>query len=196
MRSADTSFNSLQTGKRIQSRKEGGDGGDCISFQFPSNGKADPKLNLTKTWYFPLPKFQFPSNGKADPKTLLPVSHRMRHQRLGFNSLQTGKRIQRQKKSGGTVISLCFNSLQTGKRIQSSRGIGAEYGKNKFQFPSNGKADPKVYPERITINDKTVSIPFKRESVSKDLQYRSLQSPLIKFQFPSNGKAYPKQAVS
>ena len=194
---------------------------DDYEFQFPSNGKADPKLANSETGYpvdmrVSIPfkresgskvnghhigllapnKFQFPSNGKADPKTLLPVSHRMRHQRLGFNSLQTGKRIQRQKKSGGTVISLCFNSLQTGKRIQSSRGIGAEYGKNKFQFPSNGKAYPKVYPERITINDKTVSIPFKRESGSKDLQYRSLQSPLIKFQFPSNGKAYPKQAVS
>ena len=40
-------------------------------FQFPSNGKADPKKH---TWLTPTHKcdnvFQFPSNGKADPKHL------------------------------------------------------------------------------------------------------------------------------
>ena len=35
-----------------------------------------------------------------------------------FNSLQTGKRIQRSMASKNLSMFLCFNSLQTGKRIQ------------------------------------------------------------------------------
>ena len=36
-------------------------------FQFPSNGKADPKYK-EKNEQFTAKKFQFPSNGKAYPK--------------------------------------------------------------------------------------------------------------------------------
>ena len=86
--------------------------------------------------------FQFPSNGKADPKS---VTEFERYLWLyeGFNSLQTGKRIQSQlwfsyghlqdvsipfkRESGSKVFDEeidvvdrhdGFNSLQTGKRIQ------------------------------------------------------------------------------
>ena len=39
----------------------------------------------------------------------------------------------------------------------------------KFQFPSNGKAYPKGFWKSIKREYGLVSIPFKRESVSKDL---------------------------
>ena len=65
-----------------------------------------------------------------------------------------------------------------------------------FQFPSNGKAYPKVdaVEKCGDMGGDGVSIPFKRESLSKgglrsDAIHRYFQR---KFQFPSNGKAYPK----
>ena len=86
-------FNSLQTGKRIQSghllepvplKK--------LKFQFPSNGKAYPK-SILKVLSDEELVFQFPSNGKAYPK-YHKVFQFMRKPRKCFNSLQTGKRIQ------------------------------------------------------------------------------------------------------
>ena len=61
-----------------------------------------------------------------------------------------------------------FNSLQTGKRIASGKGRSAMRAKmtQKFQFPSNGKADRKLKA-------------FGKES---GLDMKG-------FQFPSNGKA-------
>ena len=88
-------FNSLQTGKHIQSDINAtlSAGGDNVSipfkresgykveiadddldmnwadlFQFPSNGKADTKIVGSYTREDEYPLFQFPSNGKADPK--------------------------------------------------------------------------------------------------------------------------------
>ena len=112
--------------------------------------------------------FQFPSNGKVDSK----------YRRLG--------RISR---CGST----CFNSLQTGKWIQRFYFIACTCRQDRFQFPSNGKVDSKATNEfgrcyqthycfnslqtgkwiqRITPNDSQcedyVSIPFKRESGFKD----------------------------
>ena len=136
-----TCFNSLQTGKRIQSlEKDGTVKAVRVMFQFPSNGKAYPKLTLIALFVMVM-EFQFPSNGKAYPKNccwalLFLVL-------LRFNSLQTGKRIQRTPPPttidgmGGVSIPFKresvskvrterlwhqyprrFNSLQTGKRIQ------------------------------------------------------------------------------
>ena len=65
-----TSFNSLQTGKRIQrSKNQDGNIPNQEKFQFPSNGKAYPK----------------PANDNDEDATA----------NNSFNSLQTGKRIQR-----------------------------------------------------------------------------------------------------
>ena len=91
----------------------------------------------------------------------------------------------------GTCHNQCFNSLQTGRCIQSRTSCELE--------------------------DSTVSIPFKREGVSKALadekvladdllSFNSLQTGRCiqsgngwtvrpwgqRFQFPSNGKVYPK----
>ena len=112
-------------------------------FQFPSNGKAYPKGWGQRHWAYrghtdvsipckreSLSKggwspqivsvwclgFQFPSNGKAYPKYANYA--RQKGYPLGFNSLQTGKPIQRIEQDADIVAFLCFNSLQTGKPIQ------------------------------------------------------------------------------
>ena len=135
-------------------------------------------------------EFQFPSNGKAYPKTM---SGKIKAQ-SSFNSLQTGKRIQSwaerwlwlsdisefQFPSNGKaypksedsirtgVVGYSFNSLQTGKRIQRTTATSS-------------------------LHPQPVSIPFKRESVSKGLTTKPPEGrSLLQFQFPSNGKAYPK----
>ena len=141
-----------------------------VRFQFPSNGKAYPKWGASASGASCV-SFQFPSNGKAYPK----LCHKMIY---------------------GTRPRGCFNSLQTGKRIQSRSRLvfqNVRY-ENWFQFPSNGKAYPKeihrgirggecppfqfpsngkAYPKLVIVMvegrpRKTVSIPFKRESVSKE----------------------------
>ena len=87
-----------------------------------------------------------------------------------------------------------------------------------FQFPSNGKVYPKqeigrgAGTVRVSIPFKResvskegcpdqkrwrgiwVSIPFKRESVSKEelSHWPSIEGNVLMFQFPSNGKVYPK----
>ena len=60
-----------------------------------------------------------------------------------------------------------FNSLQTGKRIQSMIGYTNDGLDKLFQFPSNGKAYPKTRTFFRDHRRREVSIPFKRESVSK-----------------------------
>ena len=64
-------------------------------FQFPSNGKVHRKVNQRLTPHADVTMFQFPSNGKVhrkgDERT-----HRMGYSE-SFNSLQTGKCIERAK---------------------------------------------------------------------------------------------------
>ena len=165
----------------------------CVSIPFKrESGSKETQRKGQKIWYHQ--RFQFPSNGKADPKrhlgdescndsTRVSIPFKRESGSKGtqnrrrflyrFNSLQTGKRIQSfSHLRCSAVLSLMpnyrFNSLQTGKRIQripvpniSAIGIVG------FQFPSNGKADPKIeewHPPGAEIM----------------------------FQFPSNGKADPK----
>ena len=115
--------------------------------------------------------FPFPSNGKADPKAGLDADF--------VEGTRVSIPFKRESLSKVNTISVCearqyisFNSLQTGKPIQS-RGIPIVPDKNcdtnGFQFPSNGKA----YPKMEMFGDKSLS-------------------RWDAFQFPSNGKAYPK----
>ena len=62
-----------------------------------------------------------------------------------------------------------FNSLRTGKHIQS----------------------PKMETRTLRSSEQ-VSIPYERESISKDVLPPELRLPICEFQFPTNGKAYPK----
>ena len=63
-------FNSLQTGKRIQSKTlpVGRLSPSTWSFNSPSNGKAYPKERKDLLERQERMEFQFPSNGKAYPK--------------------------------------------------------------------------------------------------------------------------------
>ena len=89
------SFNSLQTGKCIQSK--------LVVWLPPEYGDS----------------FQFPSNGKVYSKPT--YNQHKKGGTYSFNSLQTGKCIQSSKKLSYRQRILSFNSLQTGKCIQSSQ---------------------------------------------------------------------------
>ena len=112
-------------------------------FQFPSNGKVDSKDHIIDVGLEQVTVFQFPSNGKVDSKTIIDFDI-FEPTGSSFNSLQTGKWIQRRKNQWLLMLmKKCFNSLQTGKWIQSfvfSKSKPREY---LFQFPSNGKVDSK-----------------------------------------------------
>ena len=115
-------FNSLQTGKHIQSH-------------------SDHAVLIHKEAVF-----QFPSNGKAYPKVACLDRPVIRY--ISFNSLQTGKHIQRDQR----------------------RGQGGRQSRIRFQFPSNGKAYPKLKQPLKRKPKLRVSIPFKRESISKGIR--------------------------
>ena len=68
----------------------------------------------------------------------------------------------------------------------------------KFQFPTNGKAYPKaVSSEGSGRRVSTVSIPYEREGISKDIHAASSGNiGFILFQFPTNGKVYPKSTLT
>ncbi len=153
---------------------------------------------------------------------LLVVGCWLREERKGFNSLQTGKHIQRLKRKWRQPLRQRFNSLQTGKHIQSSEEDESEIKRelaNGFNSLQTGKHIQRLKDVlRVVGSDRKVSIPFKRESIYKvkenrlpcaDISYQcfnSLQTGkhiqsqsrhrlivvVNLFQFPSNGKAYTK----
>ena len=141
-----SSFNSLQTGKCIQSCKDllHRTVGLYDLFQFPSNGKvySEESLQANHLWAV---EFQFPSNGKVYSEV---VTQAPTERKAGFNSLQTGKCIQRRERNRGhpstNRVSIPF------KRESVFRVSDIFYSPRK---------DPNC-----------VSIPFKRESVFRDLQ--------------------------
>ena len=91
---ANHSFNSLQTGKHIQSSNHLQPHYQIILFQFPSNGKAYPKYPAIFHIHVCRAKVSIPfkreSISKGEPEALAKV-----RERTCFNSLQTGKHIQR-----------------------------------------------------------------------------------------------------
>ena len=109
--------------------------------------------------------FQFPSNGKAETKVVYFCNIWTME---SFNSLQTGKHIQRYSMLMTAPPLMRFNSLQTGKQRQSSTSGKILAPLRWFQFPSNGKAYPKTLHTSLTMYD------------------------MSRFQFPSNGKAQTK----
>ena len=95
--------------------------------------------------------------------------------------------------NGVVFVFLKFQFPSNGKAYPKLDEDPLDYNLFVFQFPSNGKAYPKVMAYPAMVNGKRhVSIPFKRESVSKVLVSLMLPQRRKRFQFPSNGKAYPK----
>ena len=169
-----------------------------ILFQFPSNGKAYPKVDGNRLSIRTAGQVSIPFKRESVSKAMLD-HHTEYLEELCFNSLQTGKRIQR---TTAVLIvltaAMSFNSLQTGKRIQSGRRPREDRRSDLTCFNSlqTGKRIQRVRPVFEFFTFPLVSIPFKRESVSKaDKQETLLRANRVtadKFQFPSNGKAYPK----
>ena len=142
-------------------------------FQFPSNGKAYPKI---RNWNEVNPrrkKFQFPSNGKPYPKRKLfqHQSWRSRHVSIPFKR----ESISKVRCSGrhSKWYAIRFNSLQTGKHIQSRAGQLAKSKDWRMRFNSlqTGKHIQRGLKNMKRKSAKTkVSIPFKRESISKGIR--------------------------
>ena len=144
-----------------------------VGFQFPSNGKAYPKVivHKIKDDYFIYVSIPFKRESLSKEQS----DYRETLSRHRFNSLQTGKPIQSPPWFYPTGLAIWgFNSLQTGKPIQSGRG-------GRIYSYSDGG---------------TVSIPFKRESLSKAMEEMLCFTKIFLFQFPSNGKAYPKRGAN
>ena len=161
-------------------------------FQFPSNGKAYPKMTTAEINDFVAKQFQFPSNGKAYPKFC--------YQFIGF-----GTRC---------CVSIPFKRESISKGVKQGRTLTRT---TQFQFPSNGKAYPKSknwaeedcdalcfnslqtgkHIQRHVLNLLIQAIPsFNSLQTGKHIQRENHPSILsfifVEFQFPSNGKAYPK----
>ena len=93
-----------------------------------------------------------------------------RHAKDGrFHSLQTGKSIQSEMRINAQGTKPCFHSLQTGKSIQSRLMmiLGEQPLSLSFHSLQTGKSIQSVVRESSHSSMAVVSIPFKRESLSK-----------------------------
>ena len=138
---AFNSFNSLQTGRYVESKDAARFHASFSKFQFPSNGKVHGKMRframpeeLVVKFQFPsngkvhgkydgysLPElfvrvFQFPSNGKVHGKQIL---FERKIQDIRFNSLQTGRYMESIRLYRKPPKEISFNSLQTGRYMES-----------------------------------------------------------------------------
>ena len=116
------SFNSLRTGRHIQTLQ-------------------------MKTQVFVFLTFQFPTNGKAHSD--FPTRHYNPKTKQSFNSLRTGRHIQT---TGGIEVEKIkrgFNSLRTGRHIQTKNALEIAVSNNAFQFPTNGKAHSDYGPNFV-----------------------------------------------
>ena len=137
------SFNSLQTGKRIQSST-------CILYiiyMYILVSIPFKRESVFKEWWYYC-------YGRLFRRVSIPFKRE--------SVFKVGRTI-----CSSPASHLSFNSLQTGKCIQSLLGIRYNPMKRKFQFPSNGKVYSKQESDNGTPKQINVSIPFKRESVFK-----------------------------
>ena len=112
------SFNSLQTGRCIQRQfSQRAQNGVHGRFQFPSNGKVYPKER--RSWFHTDKwEFQFPSNGKVYPK-----------------------RLKRFLQTASTEFQFPFK--REGVSKEKGETVFSAHCGSGFQFPSNGKVYPK-----------------------------------------------------
>ncbi len=135
-----------------------------IPFKRESVSKGD----ITRTGNRPFHiKFQFPSNGKAYPKRL-EKSELTLWWTSSFNSLQTGKRIQRppprsKNQRGGVSIPFKRESVFKGPVCFSCRRMQGQ----SFNSLQTGKCIQRNTCCHWLFSENKVSIPFKRESVFK-----------------------------
>ena len=143
---------------------------------------------------------------------------------LGFNSLQTGKPIQRKMARVGprslSKVSIPFKRESLSKEYNAT--LNSVRNLTGFQFPSNGKAYPKPtgnsvvnssdtsfnslqtgkpiqsggYEIAITATAGVVSIPFKRESLSKVSHYEKLVKVDIVVSIPFKRESLSKAIIA
>ena len=140
------------------------------SFDSLRSGKCIQRCRPEARCYRDGNMFRFPSPGKVSPKGI-------------WNGLGCGDGIS-------------FDSLRPGKCLQSFRHIVLPSHTIRFRFPCTGKVSPKrdgiFYGETLIM---IVSIPFDRESVSKEGKSEEKNTPdkPVVFPFPSTGKVSPKR---
>ncbi len=116
--------------------------------------------------------------------------------RVCFNSLQTGKCIQRQRKFLTECKVLSFNSLQTGKCIQSENFFSLDATFTKFQFPSNGKVYPKAAVREVL--PKSADIGFNSLQTGKCIQrvpQAAINTVAISFNSLQTGKCIQRDPI-
>ena len=138
-------------------------------FQFPSNGKVEPKL--IHTWHMTQFQFQFPSNGKVEPKSEKKTIGRF----------------------GRYWVSIPFKRESVAKDDLSKIYDGETYSFNSLQ---TGKWRQRLHQPISHAIRTGVSIPFKRESVAKVYMLVANVLAIVLFQFPSNGKVEPKSVTT
>ena len=175
------SFNSLQTGRHIQTIKESFERIDSLSFQFPSNGKAHSdarSLTRHKNALYCFNSLQTGRHIQTTPGRSLCDSNG------GFNSLQTGRHIQTQCLVSEIFIKVSIPFKREGTFRHLTRGTGTLQF-SQFQFPSNGKAHSDVaefwmskYTEsfKFPSNGKAHSDPGPGNTPQKQRSFNSLQT--------------------
>ena len=159
-----TSFNSLQTGKWIQSiewmNEHSLDFEVSIPFKRESGFRVKVKKSLIDKTVVSIP-FKRESGFREALKLVESEMNRVVSipfkRESGFRGI-IQMSVQDLYNSG-------FNSLQTGKWIQRlDKTVKASNADAKFQFPSNGKVDSEKFNPKVSRKLNLVSIPFKRES--------------------------------
>ena len=114
---AFNSFNSLQTGRYVESKDAARFHASFSKFQFPSNGKVRGKAGLEIAMRDVSNGFQFPSNGKVRGKkgNGIIVEGNLKFQ---FPSNGKGHGKSEREPTGFKTFSR-FNSLQTGRDMES-----------------------------------------------------------------------------
>ena len=139
-----------------------------VSIPFKRESVSKATLGVVMAFSLMVFVFQFPSNGKAYPKWRHGIEDDYSSQPM-FQFPSNGKAYPKQNILNNPVNVKSFNSLQTGKRIQSAFGGSSSAPKNlnvsiPFKRESVSKDREDTPAERRKA---VVSIPFKRESVSK-----------------------------
>ena len=160
------------------------------AFQFLSNRRGHSKAALWCVLWAGGEVFQFPSNGKVDPKSVWGKNKSLYSE--GFNSLQMGKRIHREtyaktlethqgvsipfKRESGSkdLVVVIIDGMRRGVSIpfkRESGSKGARLAVSRFSwrvsipFKRESGSKASLRTERAALV--RISIPFKRESGSK-----------------------------
>ena len=140
-------FNSLRTGKPIQSYEPVEEHRHLVSsFQFPTNGKAYPKTYEEDAAEVTLIMVSIPYERESLSKVFCGNINIRAKCQGSFNSLRTGKPIQRRKNWLAFLALVVMFQFPTNGKAYPKRANGwfrRVGGWSLFQFPTNGKAYPK-----------------------------------------------------